>query len=50
MLVAYGCDSAQGYLFSRPCTAEELTAWLITSPYGSPPSGMTVGIAAPASS
>ena len=50
MLVAYGCDSAQGYLFSRPCTAEELTAWLITSPYGSPPSSMTVGIAAPASS
>ena len=36
MLVAYGCDSAQGYLFSRPCAAEELSAWLSDSPYTTP--------------
>jgi diguanylate cyclase (GGDEF)-like protein/PAS domain S-box-containing protein len=36
MLVQYGCDSAQGYFFSRPCTAEELTAWLTESPFGAP--------------
>jgi EAL domain-containing protein (putative c-di-GMP-specific phosphodiesterase class I) len=34
MLVKNGCDSAQGYLFSRPCPAEELTAWLTESPFG----------------
>jgi diguanylate cyclase (GGDEF)-like protein/PAS domain S-box-containing protein len=34
MLVEYGCDHAQGYLFSRPCPAEELTAWLAESPFG----------------
>jgi diguanylate cyclase (GGDEF)-like protein/PAS domain S-box-containing protein len=34
MLVAYGCDSAQGYFFSPPCTADELTKWLTESPYG----------------
>jgi diguanylate cyclase (GGDEF)-like protein/PAS domain S-box-containing protein len=33
ILTQYGCDSAQGYLFSRPLTAEELTPWLTTSPY-----------------
>ena len=33
MLVGYGCDSAQGYFFARPCPAEEFTAWLVTSPY-----------------
>ena len=36
MLAEYGCDSAQGYFFSRPCTAEELTAWLRESPFGAP--------------
>lgn len=36
MLVDYGCDSAQGYLFSRPTPAEELTRWLATSPFGVP--------------
>jgi diguanylate cyclase (GGDEF)-like protein/PAS domain S-box-containing protein len=36
MLVDYGCDSAQGFLFNRPCPAEELTAWLTESPFGSP--------------
>jgi diguanylate cyclase (GGDEF)-like protein/PAS domain S-box-containing protein len=34
ILVAGGCDSAQGYLFSRPCAAEELTTWLTESPFG----------------
>jgi diguanylate cyclase (GGDEF)-like protein/PAS domain S-box-containing protein len=36
MLAEYGCDSAQGYFFSRPCAAEELTAWLTESPFGAP--------------
>jgi diguanylate cyclase (GGDEF)-like protein/PAS domain S-box-containing protein len=34
MLVAYGCDCAQGYLFSRPLPADELTEWLAVSPFG----------------
>jgi EAL domain-containing protein (putative c-di-GMP-specific phosphodiesterase class I) len=34
MLVGYGCDSAQGYFFSRPQPAEEMTAWLMESPFG----------------
>jgi EAL domain-containing protein (putative c-di-GMP-specific phosphodiesterase class I) len=34
MLVGYGCDTAQGYFFSRPCAAEELTEWLTKSPFG----------------
>ena len=33
ILAQYGCDSAQGHLFSRALTAEELTAWLTESPY-----------------
>jgi diguanylate cyclase len=41
LLIGYGCDRAQGYLFSRPVPAEELTAWLIESRSdsagGSPP-------------
>jgi diguanylate cyclase (GGDEF)-like protein/PAS domain S-box-containing protein len=36
LLHEYGCDSAQGYLFSRACPAQELTAWLNESPYGTP--------------
>jgi diguanylate cyclase (GGDEF)-like protein/PAS domain S-box-containing protein len=36
MLIEYGCDSAQGYFFSRPCPAEELTVWLAESPFGAP--------------
>jgi EAL domain-containing protein (putative c-di-GMP-specific phosphodiesterase class I) len=34
MLVAYGADTAQGYLFSHPRPADELTAWLTDSPFG----------------
>jgi diguanylate cyclase (GGDEF)-like protein/PAS domain S-box-containing protein len=34
MLIEYGCDSAQGYFFSRPCPADELTAWLTESRFG----------------
>jgi len=33
LLVAYGCDSVQGYLLSRPCTIPELNKWLTGSPY-----------------
>jgi diguanylate cyclase (GGDEF)-like protein/PAS domain S-box-containing protein len=39
MLIEYGCDSAQGYLFSRPCAAAELTEWLAQSPVGATPRG-----------
>jgi EAL domain-containing protein (putative c-di-GMP-specific phosphodiesterase class I) len=35
-LLEYGCDLAQGYLFSRPLPADQLTEWLATSPYGIP--------------
>jgi diguanylate cyclase (GGDEF)-like protein/PAS domain S-box-containing protein len=34
ILVDDGCDIGQGYFFSRPCPAEELTAWLTESPFG----------------
>ncbi|MDX6656886.1 MAG: hypothetical protein QOH62_1679 [Solirubrobacteraceae bacterium] len=34
MLIEYGCDAAQGYLFSRACPAEELTVWLAESTFG----------------
>ncbi|MEA2151413.1 MAG: hypothetical protein QOD69_3243 [Solirubrobacteraceae bacterium] len=36
MLVEYGCDSAQGYFFSPPCPADEITTWLMDSPFGAP--------------
>jgi diguanylate cyclase (GGDEF)-like protein/PAS domain S-box-containing protein len=36
ILVEYGCDSAQGYFFSRALAAEELTPWLTESPFGVP--------------
>jgi EAL domain-containing protein (putative c-di-GMP-specific phosphodiesterase class I) len=34
ILVDDGCDVAQGYFFSRPCPAQELTTWLNNSPFG----------------
>jgi EAL domain-containing protein (putative c-di-GMP-specific phosphodiesterase class I) len=34
MLIDYGCDTAQGYLFSCPCPADELTLWLTESQVG----------------
>jgi diguanylate cyclase (GGDEF)-like protein/PAS domain S-box-containing protein len=41
MLIEYGCDSAQGYLFSRPCPAAELTTWLTESVSGAAANGIT---------
>jgi diguanylate cyclase (GGDEF)-like protein len=37
MLVEYGCDSVQGYLFSRALPAEDLTAWLTEAAVGATP-------------
>ena len=37
MLVEFGCDQAQGYFFSRPKAAAELTTWLTKSPFGVAP-------------
>jgi diguanylate cyclase (GGDEF)-like protein/PAS domain S-box-containing protein len=34
LLVDYGCDSAQGFFFSRPCAAAHLSSWLTDSAYG----------------
>jgi diguanylate cyclase (GGDEF)-like protein/PAS domain S-box-containing protein len=34
MLVEDGCDVGQGYFFSRPCPADELTEWLLNSRFG----------------
>ena len=34
MLVQDGCDIAQGFFFSRPVPAQELTTWLTESPFG----------------
>jgi PAS domain S-box-containing protein len=36
LLADHDCDGAQGYFFSRPCVADELTAWLTASPYKVP--------------
>jgi EAL domain-containing protein (putative c-di-GMP-specific phosphodiesterase class I) len=34
LLIAYGCDTAQGFYFARPVTSDELPGWLESSPYG----------------
>jgi diguanylate cyclase (GGDEF)-like protein/PAS domain S-box-containing protein len=34
MLIDDGCDIGQGYFFSRPLPVQELTKWLIDSPFG----------------
>ena len=36
LLIEYGCESAQGYLFTRPRAADDLAAWLTESPFGAP--------------
>ena len=36
LLAQHDCDAAQGYFFSRPCVADELTKWLTESPYKVP--------------
>jgi predicted signal transduction protein with EAL and GGDEF domain len=33
-LIAYGCDAAQGYYFSRPLPGREMLEWMATSTYG----------------
>jgi diguanylate cyclase (GGDEF)-like protein len=33
LLADYGCDSAQGFFFSRPQTAADLASWLTSSAY-----------------
>ena len=40
LLIEYGCESAQGYLFTRPRPADDLAAWLTESPFGA---GVAVG-------
>jgi diguanylate cyclase (GGDEF)-like protein len=39
MLAVRDCDAAQGYFFSRPGTADDLTRWLTESPYRTPGRG-----------
>ncbi len=34
MLIASGCDTAQGYYFTRPLSADDLVRWLESSPFG----------------
>jgi EAL domain-containing protein (putative c-di-GMP-specific phosphodiesterase class I) len=36
LLVAHGCDSAEGFYFGAAYSPEALTRWLIDSPYGAP--------------
>ena len=36
LLMGYGCDTAQGYFFSRPVPQQQLGEWLASSQYGVP--------------
>jgi diguanylate cyclase (GGDEF)-like protein/PAS domain S-box-containing protein len=36
LLIGYGCDAAQGYLFSRPVSGDAVVQWLEHSVYGLP--------------
>ncbi len=36
LLIAYGCDEAQGYHFSRPIAGDDVVEWLETSAYAMP--------------
>ena len=45
LLVEDGCDTVQGYLFSPPLPAEELTRWLAESPFGAQPGALPTAIA-----
>jgi diguanylate cyclase (GGDEF)-like protein/PAS domain S-box-containing protein len=47
LLVAFGCDSAQGYHFSRPISAADMGVWLESSPFGMP--SRDAGVIAPIS-
>jgi EAL domain-containing protein (putative c-di-GMP-specific phosphodiesterase class I) len=35
LLSTFGCDTAQGFHFSRPMTEDDLLEWLESSPFGS---------------
>lgn len=45
-LCEVGCDYAQGYYMARPLPADDLTEWLLTSPWGLE-TAMAGGMAAP---
>jgi predicted signal transduction protein with EAL and GGDEF domain len=34
LLAEWGCDTAQGYHLCRPGPADQITSWLVTSPFG----------------
>jgi len=42
ILIAHGCDSAQGYFIGRPLPADEFYKWLLTSPWFEQPSTMQI--------
>ena len=44
LLVEHGCDIVQGYLFSPPLPAEELTRWLAESPFGAQPGALPAAV------
>lgn len=34
LLTDWGCDTAQGYHLCRPGPSDQITSWLLTSPFG----------------